>query len=355
MRPIVSDQYEFVIGAGTHAATHTFALVASGTGAVLEHAVFPARRPACPGHRDGLPGEPAIKARWRLRGHRLVRRDLDRAPAGSWPHRRRSSACRQASGAAQARARSSMLPGCPRAVPGLPLAAPRAPRALSADRTRVAIVVLIVAREQMASERTRTVNALIALVRMVGLGISARTPLTAAQITTIAGWRDREEDATTATCRHEAVRLARRIRTLDSDLAGNRAYIAKLTGQDTPQLLNLTGVGAVVAASVLIAWSHPGRVRSEAALALLAGICPIPASSGNTIRHRLNRGGDRRLNRAITTITIVRMRVDPATRAYIARRRAEGRTTNEIMRSLKRNITRQLFRVLAAAHPIPTA
>lgn len=154
-------------------------------------------------------------------------------------------------------------------------------------------------------------------------------------------------------CRREAVRLARRIRTLDGDLASNRRDISELVKQDTPQLLDLTGVGAVVAATVLIAWSHPGRVRSEAAMASLAGTCPIPASSGNKVRHRLNRGGDRRLNRALTTITIVRMRVDPVTRAYVARRRAEGRTTKEIMRSLKRYITRQLFRTLAAAHPMP--
>jgi transposase len=87
-------------------------------------------------------------------------------------------------------------------------------------------------------------------------------------------------------------------------------------------------------------------------MASLAGTCPIPASSGNTTRYRLNHGGDRRLNRVLTTITIVRMRVDPATHAYVARRRAEGRTTKEIMRSLKRHITRQLFRSLAAAHPI---
>lgn len=128
--------------------------------------------------------------------------------------------------------------------------------------------VLIVAREQMTSERTRTVNALIALVRTVDLGISARTPLSAAQITTIAGWRDREEDATTATCRHEAVRLSRRIRTLDGDLASNRTYITKLIGQDTPQLPKLTGVGAVVAASVLTAWSHPaGQFRGSDGLA----------------------------------------------------------------------------------------
>ena len=100
------------------------------------------------------------------------------------------------------------------------------------------------------------------------------------------------------------MRLARRVRTLDADLVTNRGSITTLIVQDTPELLELTGVGPVVAAGVLIAWSHSGRVRSEAALAALAGTCPIPASSGNTVRHRLNRGGDRRLNRVLTTITI---------------------------------------------------
>jgi hypothetical protein len=94
-------------------------------------------------------------------------------------------------------------------------------------------------------------------------------------------------------------------------------------------------------------------VRSEAAFAALAGTCPIPASSGNTLRHRLNRSGDRRLNRALTTIVIVRMRTHAPTKAYVARRRAQGRTTKEIMRSLERYITRQRYRTLAAAHPIP--
>ncbi len=87
-------------------------------------------------------------------------------------------------------------------------------------------------------------------------------------------------------------------------------------------------------------------------MASLAGTCPIPASSGNTVRYRLNRGGDRRLNRALTTTVIVRVRIGPATRAYVARRRAEGRTTKEIMRSLARYLTRKLYRTLAAAHPV---
>ena len=97
-----------------------------------------------------------------------------------------------------------------------------------------------------------------------------------------------------------------------------------------------------------MAFSHPGRCRNDAAFASLSGTCPIPASSGRTVRHRLNRGGDRALNRAIHTIATVRMRDCPATQAYIARRTAEGKTIREIKRCLKRYITRELYRTLTA-------
>src|SRR5262249_59988717 len=86
----------------------------------------------------------------------------------------------------------------------------------------------------------------------------------------------------------------------------------------------------------IVSFSHPGRCRSEAAFAALAGTSPLPASSGHTVRHRLNRSGDRALNRAIHTIALTRMRSCPRTRAYVARRTAEGRSTREIRRCLKR-------------------
>lgn len=351
--PTVSEQYEFVIGVDTHAATHTFALVAAATGALRAHAEFPTS-PAGLSRAQGwmqqrtdgratlivIEGTGSFGA--------IVTERLQRAGMSVVEAARMPASDRRGTGKNDDLDATRIA----RAVLGLPLSGLRAPRELSTERARVALRVLVVAREQMTAERTRTINTLTALVRTVDLGVDARKPLTARQITTIAAWRDRDEDATTATCRREAIRLARRIRTLDEDLARSRADLTELTRKDTPQLLELRGVGAVVAATVLIAWSHPGRVRSEAAMASLAGTCPIPASSGNTVRHRLNRGGDRRLNRALTTITIVRMRTDPATRAYVARRRAEGRTTKEIMRSLKRYITRQIFRTLATAHPI---
>ena len=95
-----------------------------------------------------------------------------------------------------------------------------------------------------------------------------------------------------------------------------------------------------------MSFSHLGRCRSEAAFAALGGASPIPASSGQIIRHRLNRGGDRALNCAIHAIAMVRMRNCPRTRAYVARRTAEGKTTREIRRCLKRSIAREPYRHL---------
>jgi transposase len=140
--------------------------------------------------------------------------------------------------------------------------------------------------------------------------------------------------------------LARRIQTLTSEARDHDHAILALVRSWRPDLLDQTGVGPFVAAVVLCAWSHPGRVRTEAAFAMLAGTAPIPASSGQTIRHRLNRSGDRQLNRAIHTIVLCRLRHDPTTRAYAERRRAEGKTGREIRRCLKRYVTRQLYRQL---------
>ena len=126
-----------------------------------------------------------------------------------------------------------------------------------------------------------------------------------------------------------------------------------IRGSKAATLLDKTGIGPVTAAIVLAAWSHSGRVRSEAAFAALAGVNPIPASSGNTVRHRLNRGGDRRLNRALHMAVITRMTHDPNTRAYVERRRAEGRTIKEIRRCLKRYLARHLYRTLNALHTQP--
>jgi transposase len=140
--------------------------------------------------------------------------------------------------------------------------------------------------------------------------------------------------------------LARRVRFLESEAAGHETQIRAIVRSWRPDLLQLTGVGPIVAAIVLAAWSHAGRCRNDSAFAMLAGASPIPASSGKTVRYRLNRSGDRQLNRALHTIALSRLQHDERTRAYADRRRKEGKTDREIKRCLKRYIARELYRRL---------
>lgn len=213
---------------------------------------------------------------------------------------------------------------------------------------RAALRVLIGARELVNLERTRSINALTALLRTVDLAIDARTSLTRKQCAVIGSWCTRQEDLATATARREGIRLAKRVSDCDAELAANRSEItALISASDGGALLDEPGIGAINAAVIIAAWSHLGRVRSEAAFPVLAGVSPVPASSGNTSRHRLNRGGDRRLNRALSSLRLTRMSHHAPTHAYVERRRAEGRTTKEIRRCVKRYVARQLCRRLA--------
>jgi transposase len=139
---------------------------------------------------------------------------------------------------------------------------------------------------------------------------------------------------------------ARRVARLDAEVEELEAELWPLLRRICPQLLAEPGVGLHSAAELLNAWSHRGRLHSEAAFAMLAGAAPIPASSGQTIRHRLNRAGDRQLNRALHTIVISRLQHHPETRTYAARRLAEGKTPREIKRCPKRYAARRIFRLL---------
>jgi len=145
--------------------------------------------------------------------------------------------------------------------------------------------------------------------------------------------------------------IAARIRFLSQQLAELDPQLLDLIKQHPagPALLAEAGVGPVVAAQLLISWSHHGRVRNEAAFASLAGVAPLETSSGQRSRHRLNRGGDRALNRALHTVAITRMRCHPETRNYEIRRSAQGKTHRDIRRSVKRALARRLYRRIEAA------
>ena len=140
--------------------------------------------------------------------------------------------------------------------------------------------------------------------------------------------------------------LARRIQAATEEAAELQTEILAHVSALAPRLLDEPGVGPIVAAQLIVSWSHKGRVRSEAAFARLAGAAPIPASSGQTTRQRLSRGGDRQLNRALHTVILHRRLHDPTTKAYIARRVAEGKTSRDAVRLLKRYLARHLYRVL---------
>jgi transposase len=148
--------------------------------------------------------------------------------------------------------------------------------------------------------------------------------------------------------------LARRIQTATAEADTLEREILSNVRALVPELLDEPGVGPIVAAQLIVTWSHHNRIDSEACFARLAGVAPLPASSGQTTRHRLSRGGDRQLNRALHTIVLHRRQHDPATRDYIARRIAEGKSTRDAVRLLKRYLARHLYRVMQNSTPLTT-
>lgn len=148
--------------------------------------------------------------------------------------------------------------------------------------------------------------------------------------------------------------LARRYLALTTEIEQLRNQLDELTLAANPALRAAKGVGADVASILLIAaGDNPERIRSDAAFAAMCGASPIEASSGRTVRHRLNQGGNRQANHALWRIALVRLATDPATKAYAARRRAEGKTTKEIIRCLKRYIAREIFGLLTKERHVP--
>jgi transposase len=143
-------------------------------------------------------------------------------------------------------------------------------------------------------------------------------------------------------------RLARRITSLQEEISEIDAEVAPLVTATAPRLLEVYGVGTEVAAQLLTSAgdNNPERLRSEAAFASLCGVAPLPASSGRSVRHRLNRGGDRHANYALHVIALVRLSAHEPTRAYARRRTAEGLSKPEIIRCLKRYIAREIHHVL---------
>lgn len=341
---MVADPLDVVIGVDTHRDTHALAVLCSISGEILDQFSVPAdpagyRRAqralerAGPGSRlwalEGCGSYGAGLARHLMRaGERVI--EVDR------PGRDRP------------RAKSDALDAVRAARTALSGVHPALPRA---EGEREMLRVLMAARSGAVATRRR------AICQIKGLVVSApdrfREPLRHLSVAGLlsrcaalrpAAYADPAQRATAMALRG----TAHRARAATAEARRYEQAIAALLGQMAPALLAEQGVGPIVAAQLLISWSHPGRVRSEAAFARLGGVAPIPASSGRVVRHRLDRGGDRQLNRALHTIVLVRRRIDPLTRDYLARRLAEGKSTREAMRCLKRFVARHLFRLLEA-------
>lgn len=347
---MLAELVDVVIGVDTHKNTHTAAVVAAATGAAVEdltvdtdpdgYAELIAFADRHSGLRvwsiEGTGGYGAGLTRFLTeRGELVIELDRPNRPA------RRNGAKSDPLDAVRAGRE---------ALAREHLAQPRA------AGERAALSVLLTARRSAVDASTVAQRQLLSLVTAAPETVRARfrglsTVLT---VTTAAALRmSNSWDVETRTYAYAIRQLARRVGAMQTEAATHEKAILAIVRSWRPDLLDQLGVGPIVAATVLCAWSHPGRCRNEAAFASLAGVAPIPASSGLTTRHRLNRCGDRQLNRALHVIVLSRLRYDPATRAYAERRRTEGRTDREIKRCLKRYISRQLFKQLENP-PSPT-
>jgi transposase len=211
--------------------------------------------------------------------------------------------------------------------------------------------ILMVARRSARSQRIETLNQLRHLVFTGPEQVRARFKdrYKTGLITEVANMRPRKgRDPVLYTTKVTMRGLARRIQTLNSEIKGLDVMLAELVNNTAPSLVGLYGVGVDTAATLLVtAGDNPDRLHSEKSWAHLCGVTPIPAGSGKTSgRHRLNRGGNRQANAALYRIVLTRMSSDERTRTYVARRRAEGKNTAEIMRCLKRFVARETFKHL---------
>lgn len=342
---IVADSYQFVIGVDTHAKQHQYAIVDHDGRIIAEHDF------------RATPHGLAAATRW-VRHHTDDARTLV-AIDGASSYGRQLATVFTEHGIRVVEAptfrfrphgKDDRIDARHAATATLALTSD----ALGAPRDpgdREALQLLLTGRDEQTRDKTRHANALVAILRRHDLGIDARTAPTLTRIRSIAAWGPASDDLPIQTriAHTEAIRHANEIVRLHHSLARNARELRELMTRLAPALLTEPGIGPISAATLYAAWSHRGRIHSEAAFARLAGVAPKPASSGNKTEHRLDRGGDRRLNAALHRIVITRSRKHPDTLAYYEKRRAAGLSDRRIRRCLKRHLARHIYRVLESA------
>lgn len=344
MKPMLAGAVESVIGVDTHRDSHTAAVVDAATGGVVDQTTVPTdafgyRRlrafaeQHATGRRvwaiEGTGSYGAGLTTWLLeQGEWVV--EIDRPARPARRNGAKSDELAAARAAREALAREH-------------LASPRA------RGDREAMRVLTTSRQAAMSARTRAIGQLKALIVNApqALRDQLRRGATSEQLQRCARLRTLPSHSIEHRATIRAIRgTARRALALEAEAGEYETELELLVMHTCPALLNQPGIGTLSAAQFLISWSHPGRIRSEAAFAALAGVAPIPASSGAVTRHRLNRAGDRQLNRALHTVALTRLRIHQPTQAYAARRTQEGKSPLDVKRCLKRAIAREVYRLM---------
>jgi transposase len=211
---------------------------------------------------------------------------------------------------------------------------------------------LKVARDTAVKGRTQAMLTLKAIIVSAPSALREQLDHLTGKMTLIrhlAALRPGPITSTTASAKASLRAIACRWLALDEEIKSHDAHLGVLTTARAPKLVQAHGMGAGTAAALLLlVGDNPERIRSEAAFAKLCGVCPIPASSGKTTRHRLNRGGDRQANAALHRVVVTRMRGHQPTLDYVQRRTREGKAKAEIIRCLKRFVAREIFGYLCA-------
>ncbi len=341
---MLADELDYVVGVDTHLEEHVFAVVAAPSGAVVAQRSL---RASARGYSAALQfaEEAAGGARvWAIEGVGHYGAGLARYLAGR----------------GETVLEISRTPRAERRLRGKDdsLDAARTARAALASETlalprsgqrREALRLLLVARRSAVDVRREALGQLRGVI--VTAPDQLREQLRGLPVGRLLERCSRLRRSSSASADELATRLvlrslARRIEAATCEAAELERELLGHVRALAPRLLDEPGVGPIVAAQLIVAWSHRDRLRSEAAFARLAGVAPVPASSGQTVRHRLSRGGDRQLNRALHTVVLHRRQHDPATQAYIERRVAAGKSRRDATRLLKRYLARHLYRLL---------
>jgi transposase len=340
---MLADELDYVVGVDTHRDEHVLAVITAPAGAVLAGAAAPA---SGRGYRELLrvaerhaPGRRA----WAIEGSGSYGAGLARFLAAQGETVLEVSRTPRSN--RRLHGKDDTLDAVETARAALAAETLALPR--SGGR-REALRLLLIARRSAIDVRRQALVQLRAVIVTAPdeLRRELRTLPAGALLERCSHLRRSPGPADAVTTRLVLRSLARRAEAATSEADELEREILAHVRALAPALLDEPGVGPIVAGQLIVSWSHHGRVRSEAAFARLAGVAPIPASSGQTQRHRLSRGGDRQLNRALHTIALHRRQHHPATRDYIEKRIAEGKSRRDATRLLKRYLARHIYRLL---------